>query len=391
MKLMITGMSCFLMVLALSNLGTSFAAMFLSKELVSDGEVMRVQGTGDLAAVQSVTDMMDLTPLTAEEYEERKLMVLRDLELDPHSHTHRRLKKKDKKGKDKDDEDDSEKLLFDNGKIKEKDFRAIEEKCKMQKNVKIRRTKELDKQADSICSAGTSVVVKEKKGGKEKEYKEKSKRVGNKNYDDKGKDREVMIRSSNGKTMNVDCVGENCFVSGDILLGGYGESCDRRLDDCEAHLTCDNTIGKDASARMGTCMIPRFAKTGGDCDLYYMEEACEKGSYCSSDDHIVTRGGSDANGRGRGDGMFVNQHESHSLIETGIDNPRYKLGTKFGVCKRQVGTGALCDSPFACINDMICTGPGGVEIGAAPHSTGSVNGASGSVSWNVDIKEGICV
>ena len=208
MKLMITGMSCFLMVLALSNLGTSFAAMFLSKELVSDGEVMRVQGTGDLAAVQSVTEMMDLTPLTAEEYEERKLMVLRDLELDPHSHTHRRLKKKDKKGKDKDDED-SEKLMFDNGKIKEKDFRAIEEKCKMQKNVKIRRTKELDKQADSICSAGTSVVVKQKKGGKEKEYKEKSKRVGNKNYDEKGKDREVMIRSSTGKTMNVDCVGDN--------------------------------------------------------------------------------------------------------------------------------------------------------------------------------------
>ena len=50
------------------------------------------------------------------------------------------------------------------------------------------------------------MIVKEKKGGKEKEYKEKSQRVGNKNY--KGKDREVMIRTG-GKSMNVDCVGDN--------------------------------------------------------------------------------------------------------------------------------------------------------------------------------------
>ena len=201
MKLMITGMSCFLMVLALGNLGTSFAAMFLSKELVSDGQVMRVQGTGDLAAVQSVAETMDLTPLSAEEYQERKLVVLRDLELDPHSHTHRRLKKKSSKdSKCKSDLCEGD-LFFDSGKIKEKDFRAIEEKCIMQKNVKIRRTKDLDRQADSICSAGTSIVIKQKKG--KNNDKDKSKRVGN------GKDREVIIRNSNGKRMNVDCVGDH--------------------------------------------------------------------------------------------------------------------------------------------------------------------------------------
>ena len=208
MKLMIIGLSCFLSLLALSNLGTSFAAMFLSKELVADSKdgVMRVQGTGDLAAVQSAAETLDLTPLSPEEYQERKLMVLRDLELDPHSHTHRRLKRKNNKdSKCKNDLCDGD-ILFDNGKMKEKDFRAIEEKCKQQKNVKIRRAKEFDLQADSICSAGTSVIVKEKKGGKEKEYKEKSQRVGNKNY--KGKDREVMIRTG-GKSMNVDCVGDN--------------------------------------------------------------------------------------------------------------------------------------------------------------------------------------
>ena len=203
MRSMIIGMSCFLSLLALSNLGTSFAAMFLSKELVADSEegVMRIQGTGDFAAVQSVAETLDLTPLSAEEYQERKLVVLRELELDPHSHAHRRLKKKNSKdSKCKSDLCDGD-LTFDNGKIKEKDFRAIEEKCKQQKNVKIRRAKEFDRQADSICSAGTNIVVKQKKG--KNNDKNKSMRVGN------GKDREVIIRNPNGKRMNVDCVGDN--------------------------------------------------------------------------------------------------------------------------------------------------------------------------------------
>ena len=140
-------------------------------------------------------------------------------------------------------------------------------------------------------------------------------------------------------------------------------------------------------------MIPRFVKTGGACDLYYMEEACEKGSYCSSDDHVVIRGSGDGDVRGGGgDDKFNLQHENHSLIKTGAANsPRFKLGTKMGICVKQVGVGALCNSPFACIKDFVCTGPGGVEIGADPHTTGAVDGASGSVRWNVDIKEGICM
>ena len=99
MRSTIIGMSCFLMGLALSNLGTSFAAMFLSKELVADSDmgVMRVRGTGDLAAVQSVAETLDLTPLTSEEYQQRRLIVLKDLELDPHSHSHRRLRDKSNK------------------------------------------------------------------------------------------------------------------------------------------------------------------------------------------------------------------------------------------------------------------------------------------------------
>ena len=171
------------------------------------------------------------------------------------------------------------------------------------------------------------------------------------------------------------------YVSGNILLGGYGESCDRVLDDCEAHLTCDIKTGKNSSARFGTCTIPQFVKTGRACDLDYLEDACEKGSYCSSDEHIVTR---------RSNRKVVNKHGSHSKIEVGSDNQKFRLGTKIGICKRKVGVGALCNSPFACVKDFVCTGPGGLEIGADLHSEGSVNGASGTVSWVFDLREGIC-
>lgn len=194
MKHMIVRMTCFLSLLALSNLGTNFAAMFFAMELVADPDesVMRLTDNGALASVQSSVETMDLTPLSEEEYQERKLMVLQDLELDPHSHAHRRLASKSKCKGDLCNGD----IQFDNGKIKEKDFRMIEEKCKMQKNVKIRRAKEFDRQADSICSAGTSVVVKQKKGPKNKSK-------------NSTKDRDVMIVNSSGKRMNVDCVGDD--------------------------------------------------------------------------------------------------------------------------------------------------------------------------------------
>jgi hypothetical protein len=372
MKRIIVGMGCFLTLLALSNLGTSFAAMFLSKELVADTEegVMRLQGNGALASVQSAAETVDLIPLSDEEYTQRKLMVLADLEEDPHSHPHRRLKNKKCKKGDLCDGD----IMFDNGKMKEKDFRLIEEKCKMQKNVKIRRAKEFDRQADSICSSGTSVVVKQKKPDKNK-----GTRVGR----DNKKDRDVMIVNPGGKRMNVDCVGENCYISGDILLGSFGESCDRNLNDCEPHLICDNKAGKDASARSGTCLIPRFVKIGGMCDMAHYEDACVKGSYCFHEVHKVYGD--------KGSGGMDIVGTSGSIHTRDAVDPRFKLGTKIGECVRQVGVGNLCDSKFACLEKFTCIGAGGIEIGTDPRESGAVNGASGTVRWAVDVKEGICM
>jgi hypothetical protein len=174
----------------------------------------------------------------------------------------------------------------------------------------------------------------------------------------------------------------NSYVSGDLLLGGFGESCDRNRNDCEVHLICDSSYGKDASAQYGTCLYPRFVKTGGICDLHYLGEACERGSYCWSDKHVVYS---------TKESRVVNDGSSGVIRVGNSQNPRLLLGTKIGECLRQVGAGNLCNSPFACIDGFTCIGAGGIEIGLDPNSSGSVSGPSGTVSWNVEVNDGICM
>ena len=163
-----------------------------------------------MASVQTATETMDMTPLTDTEFQQRKLLVLSDLESDPHSHPHRRLKKNKCKNGDEICDGD---LVFDHGKIPESKFRVIEQKCKRQQNVKIRRAREFDRQADSICSAGTSVVVKQKKGGKKnknnKKGKDKVTVIKKPAKRMEYVDREVIITNSAGARLNVDCVDED--------------------------------------------------------------------------------------------------------------------------------------------------------------------------------------
>ena len=74
-------------ILAVSNLGTSFAAMFLAKEMSADTDTgaMRVASTGEIAAVQTSGETYELTDLTAEQYQERRALVLSEMEEDPPS------------------------------------------------------------------------------------------------------------------------------------------------------------------------------------------------------------------------------------------------------------------------------------------------------------------
>ncbi|KAL3804874.1 hypothetical protein HJC23_006646 [Cyclotella cryptica] len=388
MKRAVIGLSCFVFVLALSNLGTSFAAMFLSKELAADTDesVMRLQSNGHLASVQTTGETYDITPLTQEEYMARRLLVLAEIEADPHSNSHRRLKKVKNKLCGDDSLDCDGDIQFDNGRIKERDFTVIETKCKQQRNVKIRRASEFDKKADAICSSGTSVVVKTKK--KKKDLTNIVVEKG-KTKVTRDRDREVIIVAPDKRKMTVDCVGEDCYVSGDILLGRYGDSCDRNRDECEAHLICEASSAQGRSSQYGTCIYPRFAKIidGGVCDLSYGEEACESGYYCYSDKGQGTQRGV----RGGGSDIILQGSSGTIAVD---DSSNARLATRLagvGMCRPRVGVGSSCASLFACIDGYRCIGAGGMEVGGGPAGGGVVSGPSGVVTWGAEVDSGICM
>ena len=112
-----------------------------------------------MASVQTTTETMDMTALTDTEFQQRKLLVLSDIESDPQSHPYRHIKKNKCKNEDEICDGD---IVFDYGKIPKTTFRVIEQRCIQKQNVKICRTRKFDRQADNICSVGTSVVVKQK-------------------------------------------------------------------------------------------------------------------------------------------------------------------------------------------------------------------------------------
>ena len=158
---------------------------------------------------------MDMTPLTDTEFQQRKLLILSELEDDPHSHPHRRLKNNNKCNKNNDELCDGD-IVFDHGKIPEATFRLIEDKCKRQQNVKIRREREFDNQADCICSAGTSVVVKQKKGPKKNKKNDEDTKVTviktKQEKKVKSVDREVIITNPAGNRINADCINGDWWV-----------------------------------------------------------------------------------------------------------------------------------------------------------------------------------
>ena len=235
MKKLIMGLVCFVVILALSNLGTSLAAAFLAKDLNADnggsgveeeGEeppvpAMRIAATGEIAGAQSIADtyvMMEEDELSDEELDERRRLVLDDIEDDPHSHPHRRLCNSRSRSVGC-----SGRITFDNGAMPEEDFFRLESKCKSQQNVYIKQKRGDTERNDCLCKRGTSVVVKEKgtkkigrnkNGGGNKKNKNKNKDknnkvnvliVGRKPRKQKGKNRVVIIEDEDGYSAHYDC------------------------------------------------------------------------------------------------------------------------------------------------------------------------------------------
>ena len=210
-KKAVGGLVCFVFILALSNLGTSFASAILAKETTADSasSTMKIKATGEIMGQQSAGETFDVDPLTDDQIASRRMMVIRELEEDPFHphHSHRRLakNKNNKNQKGKGNKDD---LLFDNGLIAQATAEKLMVKCDGSKNVNIKRKWD-DGTTDTVnlCKAGTSVVKKDKnKNSNVVQGVKGPKKKG------KGKGREVIVSFGNkrdGRSVNLDCDGTN--------------------------------------------------------------------------------------------------------------------------------------------------------------------------------------
>jgi len=242
----IAGLVCFVFILALSNLGTSMASAILSKETHADQDsgTLTIISTGETLGVQSAGETIEIAPLPYDVRRSRRNLVLEELEGDRQGrHAHRLLSKK-KSGSSckKSDTTCTGKIIFDSGKISQKDAETIKSKCDGSKTLNMKRVFE-DGTSDSnvLCKPGSSVI--EKKGKNKRSNVRKS----------RGEDRKNIMITTEGKSTNFACNGSDCFVSGTSLLQSIGEPCDvlHGDDDCEEGLVCEV---EDRSDVTGVCL-----------------------------------------------------------------------------------------------------------------------------------------
>jgi hypothetical protein len=357
MKKLIGGLICFVVILALSNLGTSMAAAFLAKDLtadngdaVSEGEeppvpAMRIAKTGEIAGAQSISDVYvlgdgeeDEEEYTDEELDARRRLVLEELEEDPHSHPHRRLCSNSRKSVGC-----SGRINFDNDLMSEEKFYEIEKKCKMQQNVYLKKRRGDTERNDCLCKRGTSVVVKEKtkkigrnnNGGNKKNKKDKNKKdknnkikvakIGRKPRTQKGKNRVVIIEDEDGNSAHWDCEDGYCHGGGSLLQGELGDPCRLKADECRSNLICERTsktLRSGSSTKYGVCAKPtkksvvviqqefqrqeRRGYRGDYCDID-LRDQCESGLWCEPDDFdnvVDLMRGRSGNGGGGSNGAY---------------------------------------------------------------------------------------
>jgi hypothetical protein len=244
MRKVIIGLTCFVFILALSNLGTSIASALLVKETTADKTTaeMRIVGTSDVMGTQSSAETFEALEMDTETRRARRAMVVESLQADPFGeHVHRRLannKNKPCTGKKCDSD-----IAFDVNRMKQKDVEDLKSKCEQGRVVNIKRSFPGDsKDSKNLCRSGTSIVVKELKsvkGPKKGKGKNKPKGFG------------MTVRSVGIET-NFDCDGNDCLLSGSNLLNAHGEPCNLNhgSDDCESGLVCIQNKNDKTS---GTC------------------------------------------------------------------------------------------------------------------------------------------
>jgi len=401
MKKLIFALIAFVVLLALSNLGTSVAAAFLAKDVTADDgsktggvATMHIKKTGEIAAAQSTGDIYEVDEMTEEDYDERRRLVISEMEEDPHSHAHRRLAKNDDCGDIM--EGCNRGVTFDTGTFRGADFEDILKKCQKQQNVNLKRKWGNDVRNDSICSRGTSVVVKVKrcnkcKGGNKKDNTKIRGNVNGKNKKSKVRDIEVIIEQPDGRSMHINCDEKKnkCHYGGALVQVSRGDACKVTLNECKRGLVCRNQKKKNKRNKgtVGTCekittsmvdiVKSRNGSPGDSCSAGNFG-ACRDGYFCRPDDFNANQLSS-VGSQGAmlaGPGGVVNTYNNGNGGNNGF-NPTPWAYTGVGTCTRNVGFGQTCFSNFDCGLGNTCDG-----LGVGDSTTGGRQvGSSGTVVW----------
>ncbi|KAL3804870.1 hypothetical protein HJC23_006642 [Cyclotella cryptica] len=268
-------LTAFMVLLALSNFGTSFTSAILTKEINADPEsgAVLVKGTGETIGFDTIGTTFDFVSLSDEEYSERRNRVLQEMSQDKmHSdHMHRHLGKMNGNAK----------IAFDEGKVLERDLIKIVEKCDGSATVNIRRLwsnadGSADYDYDTLCGPGTTVTKKER--AKRTKKKSNVRTVTQQIVFKKGPRRDT---GGEEEVVVFTCNKGWCHGSGSMLQQSEGHPCtiQRGNDECTEGLLC--YAGEAITSGTGVCTrFARNRKVGQMCDLALGLDACTAGSTC---------------------------------------------------------------------------------------------------------------
>jgi hypothetical protein len=164
MRRIIAGLSCFVFILSLSNLGTSIASALLVKETTADTATaeMKIVGTHEVMGTQASAETFEALEMDVDTRRARRTMVVQSLLEDPYGEHHHRLLAKGKikcAGQKKCDGD----VGFDVNYMRQADVENIKTKCDQGRIVNIKRGfPGGSKDSKGLCTPGTSITVKEK-------------------------------------------------------------------------------------------------------------------------------------------------------------------------------------------------------------------------------------
>jgi hypothetical protein len=161
MRKIILGLTFFVFILSLSNLGTSIASALLVKETTADKTTaeMKIVGTADVMGTQASAETFEALEMDVETRRARRNLVLESLLVDPHGeHSHRVLaRKKGCTGKDCDRD-----ITFDANVMRQSDVENIKSKCEQGRVVNVKRSfPGGSTDSKNICKSGTTIVIKE--------------------------------------------------------------------------------------------------------------------------------------------------------------------------------------------------------------------------------------